>query len=160
MTALRQAIPDDAPAIADIWNHEIRGGVSTFNAQEKSTDEIATMIISHPRDFVVAHDHDQILGFGTLSQFRSGVGYAHTMEHTLYVDPIARGRGIGRILIRQLEDMVRLQGAHSLLAGIGSENSGGIAFHVALGFQEVARLPEVGQKFGRWMDLVLMQKFI
>lgn len=157
---VRPATPDDATAIAAIWNVEIRDGVSTFNAQEKTEPEIADQITFRGAAFQVAESAGQVIGFATYSQFRGGVGYAHTMEHTLYVAESARGKGAGRALITKLEEIARDNGVHSLLAGIGAENTAGVAFHIRAGFAEVARLPQVGRKFGRWMDLVLMQKFL
>ena len=70
----------------------------------------------------------------------------------------ARGQGVGRALMARLEDHARTQGIHVLIAGVSGENEAAIAFHRAIGFTEAARLPEVGRKFGRWMDLVLLHK--
>ena len=157
---IRQAITSDASAIAAIWNTEIRDGVTTFNSVEKAVAEIADLISARPNAFLIAESEGQIIGFATFSQFRSGVGYAHSMEHTVYLDPEARGRGAGRALLGALEDLARAQGVHALVAGIGGENTTGIAFHASLGYVETGRMPQVGRKFGRWMDLVLMQKIL
>jgi phosphinothricin acetyltransferase len=79
------------------------------------------------------------------------------MKHTVIVAPQARGRDVGRTLMAAVEDHARA-GARTILAGVSAENAPGVAFHAALGYRTVARLPEVGWKFGRWIDLVLMQK--
>ena len=76
------------------------------------------------------------------------------------LDTPAQGGGVGRALMTAIEAHARSNGVHSLWAGISAENPGGVGFHRALGFVHVARLPEVGFKFGRWMDLVLMQKIL
>lgn len=155
---LRPALAKDAPAVAAIWNREIRAGVSTFNSVEKTSTEVAALIAARQGAFLVAQDAGQVAGFATFSQFRPGAGYAHSMEHSIYLDDALRGRGAGRALMGEIETLARRQNAHCLIAGIGAENHKGIAFHAALGFVETGRLPGVGRKFSRWMDLVLMQK--
>ncbi|WP_299351322.1 GNAT family N-acetyltransferase [uncultured Shimia sp.] len=157
---LRPAIPKDAPVIAQIWNREICDGVSTFNSVEKPDDEVASQIAACGPAFRVAELGDQVIGFATFFPFRNGVGYAHTMEHTIYLDQSARGKGAGRALMLELEQVAKGQGVHALVAGIGGENAAAIAFHAAIGFEQVGKMPQVGRKFDRWMDLVLMQKIL
>ena len=159
---IRSARPADAEAIAAIWNSVIRSSVATFNSVEKPPEEIARLV----RDkraadlpFLVS-GAGQIDGFATYGQFRSGIGYAHTMEHTIHLSAEARGQGRGRALMAELERRAVARGVHSLIGGISGENLGAIRFHKAIGYREIARLPEVGQKFGRWFDLVLMQRIL
>lgn len=155
---IRQAQKQDATAIATIWNHEVRGGVATFNSQEKTTTEIVQKIAGQDGAFLVAEKKGQVIGFATFFPFRNGVGYAHCAEHTVYLDAAARGHGAGRALMTSLESAARNRDIHVLVAGVAAENKAGIAFHAALGFVETGRMPQVAHKFGRWMDLVLMQK--
>jgi len=145
--------------VAAIWNHYIRETSVTFNAQEKSAEEVAALIRTRPA-FFVALDQGRVTGFATYGQFRGGVGYARTMEHTIQLAPDASGRGHGRALMTAVEDHARAGGAKSMFAGVSGENPEGRAFHARLGYVETAILPQVGWKFGRWMDLVLMQKFL
>jgi L-amino acid N-acyltransferase YncA len=156
---VRQATAADSGAVAAIWNHYIRETSVTFNAQEKTPADVAMLIDERPA-FFVALDEDRVAGFATYDQFRGGVGYARTMEHTIQLAPGAFGRGHGRALMRAVEDHARAGGAHSMFAGVSGENPEGRAFHARLGYVETAVLPAVGWKFGRWMDLVLMQKFL
>ena len=156
---VRQARAEDAAAVAAIWNHYIRDTAVTFNAQEKTPDEVAALIKERPAFFVAA-DQDRIAGFATYGPFRVGVGYARTMEHSILLAPDVSGRGLGRALMTAVENHARAGGAHSMFAGVSAENPSGRAFHARLGYAEAAILPQVGWKFGRWMDLVLMQKFL
>ncbi len=160
---IRDAAAIDAPAIAAIWNPVIRDTAITFNSAEKSPAEIAALISDRQaagHAFLVADQAGQIAGFATYAQFRGGVGYARTMEHTILLAPSAQGSGLGRALVTAIEDHARAAGAISLFAGVSAENPAGRAFHARMGYEQVAILQRVGFKFGRAMDLVLMQKFL
>lgn len=155
---IRPAVTGDAEAIAQIWNHVIRETTQTFTTAEKDPRMLAEHIMAQP--CFVAESAGAVAGFVTYGQFRSGPGYAHTVEHSIHVAQPARGAGLGRALMDRVEAHARAAGIHSIIAGVAGENDGGAAFHATLGYREIARLPEVGWKFGRWHDLVLMQKFL
>jgi phosphinothricin acetyltransferase len=160
---LRAATAADAEGVAAIWNPVIRDTAATFTTQEKTPSGLAADFAAREAEgkaFLLVEDAGQVLGFATYFQFRNGPGYARTMEHTIVLSPAAQGRGVGRMLMTALEQHAKSGGAHSLWAGVSAENPAGLAFHRAIGFAEVARLPQVGHKFGRWMDLILMQKFL
>jgi phosphinothricin acetyltransferase len=160
---IRQARADDAGAIAAIWNHMIRDTAATFNAEEKPTGDVAALIATRQstgRAFLVADEAGTVLGFATYDQFRGGVGYRHSMEHTVHLAPSAQGRGFGRALMLALEDHARTADVHVMMAGVSSENPGGRAFHEALGYRLSGTVPQVGRKFGRWMDLWLLHKIL
>ncbi|MBV7393844.1 GNAT family N-acetyltransferase [Mameliella sediminis] len=157
---VRSAVPEDAQAICAIWNAVIETSAATFTTQLKTVEGIRGDIAARGDAFQVAEDAGALLGFATYFQFRGGPGYRFTMEHSIQLAPGARGRGAGRALMARLEEVARQADVHSLWAGVSGENPDGIAFHARLGFVEVARLPQVGHKFGRWMDLVLMQKIL
>ncbi|MFW2542064.1 N-acetyltransferase family protein [Primorskyibacter sp. 2E107] len=157
---IRQAGPADVPAVAALWNEVIAHTAITFTTEFKTPEGLARDITDRGPLFLVATQDDAVCGFATAFQFRGGPGYAHTFEHTVQLAPEARGLGAGRVLMAQLEDNLRAHGAHSLFAGVSGENPSGVAFHRAIGFTQIATLPEVGFKFGRWMDLVLMQKIL
>ncbi len=154
---IRKATQIDSEAIAAFWNPQIRETVVTFNSIEKTPNEVTQMIAERPC-FLVVEIGGAVLGFATYDQFRGGIGYAHTMEHTIILAPEASGQGAGRALMQNLMDHARAADTHVLVAGVCAENAAGVAFHQALGFEQVAILREVGRKFDRWMDLVLMQK--
>lgn len=160
---IRPARAADAEAIAAIWNPVIRDTSVIFNSVEKSAGDVRTLIAERKAagQAVFVADHaGSVAGFATYFQFRGGVGYARTMEHTVVLAPFARGLGLGRALMASVEDHARIGGAHSIFAAVSSSNPDGVAFHAALGYAEVAVLPQVGWKFGRWYDLHLMQKWL
>lgn len=160
---IREATLEDAAGIATIWNQQIRDTAATFNSVEKSVEGLRAEIAAKAKQgqaFLVAESAGTVVGFALYGQFRSGVGYAYSMEHTVYLAPAVQGRGVGRALMHTLETRAATAGVHSMLGGISAENASGIAFHLAIGYKEVARIPQVGRKFGRWMDLVLVQKML
>ncbi len=152
---IRPATPADAAQIAAIWNHAIRETTITFNPVEKPLEEVSALIA---QDCLVWVENGQVLGFARYFPFRGGEGYRFTVEHTIMLHPRGHGRGGGRELMEALCANAKAAGKHSMIAGCSAENPGAVAFHARLGFAKVATLPEVGFKFGRWIDLVLMQK--
>lgn len=155
---LRPATTSDIPAILAIWNPLIRDTTVTFTTIEKTPDTLSADIAARGPAFVVAETGGGLAGFASYGTFRGGPGYAHTAEHTVILGPGARGRGIGRALMARLEEIARAQGIHVLIGGVSGANPGAIAFHEAIGFDRVGHLPQVGRKFGKWLDLVLLQK--
>lgn len=157
---IRPATPDDAPAIAAIWNPVIRDTTVTFTTQEKTATDLAADMATRAaagQPFLVA-DAGGIAGFALYGAFRNGPGYAHVAEHTVILDTGARGHGIGRALVDAVCVHGRAAGLLQLVGGISAENVAGLAFHARCGFVEIARLPAVGRKFGRFIDLVLMAR--
>lgn len=157
---IRPARAEDAAQIVAFWNPLIRDTAVTFSNAERTADTVAADIVARGPAFQVAEHTGDIVGFATYFPFRGGPGYARTKEHTIILAPAARGMGAGRALMDALCAQAKAEGVHSMFAGVSAENPDGVAFHAALGFAEVARLPQVGRKFDRWMDLVLMQKFL
>ncbi|MEM7753017.1 MAG: N-acetyltransferase family protein [Pseudomonadota bacterium] len=156
---VRGARVQDAQAIADIQNPIIRDTAITFNSVEKTAEAVREAIAECPC-FLVAEQSTAVLGYVSYQPFRAGVGYARTMEHAIALAPQARGQGAGRMLMTAAEDHARAAGIGSFFAGISGENEDGITFHARMGYEHAARLPKVGFKFGRWMDLVLMRKWL
>ena len=152
----------DAEAIAGVWNQVILKTDKTFNSIEMKSSDITTMIAEKGREghpFLVAGTNG-IQGFATYGQFRASVGYARTMEHTVIVREDSRRSGVGRMLMERIEQVAKKNNVHSLIAGISGTNNAAIRFHQSQGFVQVGRMSEVGYKFGRWHDLVLMQKMV
>jgi L-amino acid N-acyltransferase len=160
---IRPALPSDANAIANIWNSAIRDTVATFTNIEKTARTIEEMIAARAHSghgFYVAGAENAVTGFATYGPFRSGPGYARTMEHSIFLTSDTTGKGIGKSLMNTLEDHARTQGVQSLIAGLSGANTGGISFHKALGYIKVGEIKQAGFKFDRWHDLILMQKLL
>ncbi|MFT6451613.1 MAG: phosphinothricin acetyltransferase [Halocynthiibacter sp.] len=160
---LRPATTQDIPALIAIMAPVIATSAASFSDVERSAEDWATMIEHRRRDgreFFVAEQDGAVVGYATYDQFRNNSGYRHTMEHSVYISEDAQGTGLGRALMKAVEDHARAAGHHSMFGGIDAENAASIAFHVALGYEIAGRLPQVGRKFERWHDLILMQKFL
>lgn len=156
------AVREDLPAILHIYNEVIRHSTAVYSEEEYSAargeawfDAKATL--GFP--FLVARDASGgITGFGTLGEFRAWPCYRHSVEHSVHVRADCRGRGIGRALVLELIARSRALGKHVMIAGIDADNRVSIGLHASLGFRNVGHLHEVGFKFGRWLDLILMER--
>lgn len=157
---LRQARLQDAEAIKALANDIIENTQVTFTTKTRTLAEIEAEIRDKGKRFLVAEVDGILAGYASYGAFRSGPGYAHTAEHTIHLAPTSRGKGIGRALWEQLEQVARDDGIHVLVAGISGANPGAIGFHTAMGFSKAGQMPQVGRKFGEWLDLVLMQKIL
>lgn len=160
---IRPATAQDIPALLAIWNPIIRDTMVTFASIPKTAQDLFSMMKDKERDgqaFLVAEHQGQVVGFACYGQFRAGNGYRHAMEHTIILGPAARGAGLGRALMARLEDHARKAGVHCMMAGVSGGNPEGAAFHAAIGFTQIARIPQVGRKFDQWWDLILMQKIL
>ena len=160
---IRPATAADAPAIAAHLNHWIEHTAVTFNPVPKTEADILDMIAAKAaagHAFLVAEADGQIIGQASYGQFRGGAGYKTCMEHSISLAPGTPRNGLGRALMQAIEDHARAAGAHQMIAGISGENPDGRAFHERLGYRHIATVPEAGFKFGRYMDLVLMQKIL
>lgn len=160
---IRTARSSDLSAIAAIWNQVIRDTVFTFTSAEKSLTDMEELLndkMQTGHGFLVAEAEGVTLGFALYGQFRGGPGYARSMEHSIYLAPEARGKALGRALLRAIEDHARAAGVHVLMAGISAQNAAARRFHAQNGYEFMVILPQVGYKFGQFHDLVLMQKIL
>jgi phosphinothricin acetyltransferase len=154
------ATPVDVPAIAAILNDAIRNTTAIWHESSRGEADIAAWLASRQKDYVVlaARDESRAIGYASYGPYRPYSGYDLTVEHSVYVRQDLRGRGIGKALLGALIDKARTQGFHVMVGGIDATNRESIALHTSFGFVETARMPEVGRKFGKWLDLVFMQK--
>lgn len=161
---LRTATAHDASAVAAIYAHYVEHSVATFDIApppERAWAERIGTAASARLPFLIAECADEVHGFAYLSAFRPKPAYRHTLEDTVYLAPEHVGRGIGRLLLTELIAGATATGAHQLVAVISTGEGGPSArLHRALGFQTTGRLREVGHKFGRWIDIVMMQRAV
>lgn len=162
---VRDAVFEDLPAILAIYNASI-ATTTTWSERLQTLEEREQWFRERRASghaVVVAYDGAKLVGFAAYGPFRDNElwpGYRFTVENTVHVLDAHHGQGIGRRLMQALFDHADRSGVHAMVAAVDGENTASIAFHAAIGFEEVGRLPEIGWKFGRWLDLVLMQKMI
>ena len=155
---VRQATKQDLSAIADIYAHEVRTAVSTFDLEPPEEDYwLAKLESREPGDHLLVAEDDGILGYAYSSSYRVRPAYRHTRETSVYLADGARGRGLGRALYDDLLPRLRADEVHAVVALIALPNPASVALHEAFGFEEVGVLREVGRKFGRWIDTAWWQ---
>lgn len=156
---IRPAVASDADEIAPILNALISTTAIEWTETPHTTAGIEQWIKDH-ETVLVGEDHGQIVGVAAYGWFRDVVkwpGYRFTVENTIHVLEDRWGTGVGRNLMDALIEKARQSGIHTMVAAVDGTNQESLRFHERLGFVEVARMPEVGSKFGRWQDLVLLQ---
>ena len=160
---VRLVEPRDADATRAIYNREVAESTVTFDMVERSLEEQRAWVASHrgAHAAVVAVDDDHtVLGFGSLSPYRSRPAYAPTVEDSVYVHREHRGQGVGRQLLEDLVERAREHGFHSVIARIVGGHAASIALHDRCGFEYAGTEREVGRKQSRWLDVVLMQRML
>ncbi|MHB8670651.1 MAG: GNAT family N-acetyltransferase [Acidimicrobiales bacterium] len=159
---VRLAGPGDAEAIRDIYNVEVSSSTVTFDLVPRSLADqlgwLAEHAGAHPA--TVAVQDGEVVGFGSLSPYRSRPAYATSVENSVYVRGDRRGQGVGRLLLEDLLSRAQAHGFHAVLARIVGDHQASIALHRRCGFEVVGVEREVGRKFGRWLDVVLMQRLL
>lgn len=160
----RDASEHDLPRILEITNEAILNTTAIWSVQPTTLEARRAWFVDRRANgypvLVVDGADGQVVGFASYGEFRPREGYRHTVEHSLYVDAAARGRGIGSALLAALIEHAILDGRHVMVAGIDGENAGSIRLHERFGFVVVGRLHQVGRKFDRWLDLVFMQRLL
>ena len=156
---IRNATLVDAHAIQELWNLAILDTLITFNSVPKTLLDVEKAI-DNAKCMLVAEEDGDVIGYASFNQFRAGIGYAQTAEHSIMLAPKARGRGAGRALMDRIEEEARAQGFHSMIAGVSGSNPIGEPFHAAIGYKTVGVVPQAGRKHDQWHDLVLMQKIL
>ena len=160
---VRAARMDDAEAIREIYNREVTGSTVTFDLVPRTLEEQHAWLAEHAgaHPAVVAVDGGgRVVGFGSLSPYRSRPAYSTSVEDSVYVDEAARGQGVGRVLLDELVRLADGHGFHTVMARIVGGHDASIALHKACGFEIVGVEKEIGRKFGRWLDVVLMQRLL
>jgi phosphinothricin acetyltransferase len=148
-------------AILDIFNEAIVHSTALYDYQPRGPDSMvewfaAKRLGGHPVIGATSED-GRLMGFATYGSFRPRPAYKYTVEHSLYIAAPFRGRGLGKALLKELIQRAKRQDYHVMVGGIDSANAASIALHEKFGFQRVAMMPQVGFKFGRWLDLCFYQ---
>ncbi len=160
---IRDATEADLPQLVAILNEAIANTTARWSdASETLESRAAWLAANRASGFavLVAEADGTVAGFAALAPFRTYSGFRHTVEHSVFVDPAAARRGHGRALLDALEQRARVAGHHGMVGTIGADNAGSLALHRRAGFVEVGRMPEVGCKSGRWLDMVIVQKIL
>jgi L-amino acid N-acyltransferase YncA len=169
---IRSADESDLPEILAIYNDIVANTTAVYRDQPVTLEERLAWFRSRTESsypILVACAESaceeslsptHIVGFSTFGDFRSGSGYRFTAEHTVHVHAAQRGRGIGTKLLLALLPHAQRLGKHTLIGGVDAENTASVRFHERLGFERVGHLRQVGFKFDRWLDLILLQRHI
>jgi phosphinothricin acetyltransferase len=162
MTAplIRLATEADLPHIQHIYNEAVATSVATFDDRPRSDADQRAWFDAHgpayPATVAVAHD-GTVLGYASLSEYNTKLAYRPTVENSVYLAPAARGQGVGTLLLADLVRRAREVGYHSIIALISGGNDVSVALHLRQGFEPIGTIREAGFKFGRWVDVALLQ---
>lgn len=157
-----RASEDDAAAILDIFNHYVEHSFASYFKTKVGPEFAARLFsIGARHGFVTAKDEaGRVLGFGLLHPYHPGDTFERAAELSYFLDPDCTRQGIGSRMLTHLTEQAKRLGIRTLLASISSRNEESLAFHRKHGFEEVARLPKIGEKFGEPFDVVYMQKWL
>ena len=158
---IRDANEADMTAILAIFNEVIATSTAVYMDAPTTLEERVAWWrgrVNGGFPVIVTEDETGVTGFGSFGGFRDKPGYRFTVEHSVYVRNDRRGRGLGAALVAHLLDRARAMGKHVMVGGVDAENVPSLQFHERLGFERVAHFKQVGFKFGRWLDLVFLQR--
>jgi phosphinothricin acetyltransferase len=159
---VRDAAPGDADAIAGIYNPYITETAATFHTEAVDAADRLAWLASHDlrHPVLVAEADGQVVGWGSLTQWATRPAWHRTVEVSIYVDRHHHREGVGTALMETLLERARDAGHHVVIGQVVADNEPSIAMAERVGFEKVGVLREVGDKFGRYHDLVLMQKIL
>ena len=165
MTLLvRDAVARDLPGIRDIYNDAVLNTTAIWNEQPVDLANRQAWFDSRQAQrypiLVASDDSGEVLGYASFGDWRPFEGFRHTVEHSVYVRADQRGKGLGPLLMRALIERAGTCDKHVMVAAIESGNRASIALHERLGFTVNGQMPQVGIKFGRWLDLTFMQLIV
>ncbi|KRO53205.1 MAG: hypothetical protein ABR78_00370 [Acidimicrobiia bacterium BACL6 MAG-120910-bin40] len=157
---IRRALVTDAAAICEIYNHEVQFETSTFDLVPRALATQAAWITARSGAFsaiVCVTPNDEVVGFGALSEYRDRAAYSTSVENSVYVKRDLSRRGIGRLILATLLEQAADSGFHVVMARVEASGTASRALHESCGFTLVGIEREIGRKFGRWLDVALMQ---
>lgn len=156
--------PENLEAIREIFNEAIENSTALYEYEPRSVEFMQTWFATKQENRLpilgVLDDDGTLMGFATYGPFRPHPGYRHTVEHSVYLDPRFRGRGLGNQLLERLITMAEQRGCHTLIGVIDADNTASIRLHERHGFTLCGHLKQVGFKFDRWLDVVMYQRIV
>jgi len=160
MLIIRRATMKDLGIITEIYNEAILKTVATFDTVPKTVKEQKPWFESHDskHPILVAEQDDTVVGWASLSKWSDRCAYSDTAEISVYVKEEHRGKGIGKKLMRKILDQGQKGGLHTVIARIAESNEVSVRLHEVFGFEHVGTMKEIGRKFGKLLDVHLMQK--
>lgn len=160
MLHIRPAIKEDIVFITEIYNDAIKNTVATFDTEIKSVDDRMQWFMQHDEKHpvIIAEINNQVVGWASLSKWSDRCAYDTTVEESVYVHKDFRGRGIGKALLEIITLEAGNLGVHTILARITEGNESSIHIHQLMGYDHIGVMRQVGKKFGRFLDVHMMQK--
>ena len=162
MTTIRPSRDADLAPIAEIYRHHVLHGTGTFETDPPSEADMAARradVLAKGLPYLVAEEDGQVMGFAYCQWFKPRPAYRFSAEDSIYLHPQAAGKGLGKLLLAELARHAQDKGIRKLLAVIGdSNNAASVGVHRACGFTPVGTFTSCGWKFGKWLDIVLMEK--
>jgi phosphinothricin acetyltransferase len=160
--SVRSATPADVPAITRIYAHAVKHGTASFELDPPDEAEMARRqrtLLDGGYPYIIAEIDGALAGYAYAGPYRPRPAYRFSVEDSIYVDPDAQRRGVGRVLLEHLIEECERRGFRQMIAVIGdSAQAPSIELHRALGFRMIGAVQNVGYKFGRWLDSVNMQR--
>jgi phosphinothricin acetyltransferase len=161
---IRPATPADLPSISAIYNEAVANTTASYDYDPEPLERRIAWFEEHEQlglPVLVAEAEDAaISGWSSLSPYHRRPGFRFTVENSVYVHALQRGRGIGGQLLAPLITQASALGLHSIIAAIDASNPASLRLHQRCGFREVGRFPEVGYKFSRWLDVIYLQRLL
>jgi phosphinothricin acetyltransferase len=158
---VRHARADDAAAIAEIYNHSVTTSTDVFDIVPRTVAEQEEWLTARSgAHAVLVADDGEVVGFASLSAYQSRPAYRTTVESSVYVRHDRQRLGVGRLLLERLLDLALDHGFHAVIARIGGDNEASIRLHESLGYEHIGREREVGRKFNRWLDVVVLERLL
>jgi phosphinothricin acetyltransferase len=161
---IRPATYADLPGILEIYNDAVLHTTATYDYEPRTLEQRTQWFEEHQREgypvFVAQDGAGRIVGWSALNPFHARFGYRFTSENSVYVAADQRGKGIGKLLLPPLIEGGKARGLHAIIAAIDADNEASLRLHARFGFEKVGHFKQTGFKFGRWLDVVYMERLL
>jgi phosphinothricin acetyltransferase len=161
---IRPATAADLPGILEIYNDAVLHTTATYDYEPRTLEQRTQWFEEHQREgypvFVAQDGAGRIVGWSALNPFHARFGYRFTSENSVYVAADQRGKGIGKLLLPPLIEGGKARGLHAIIAAIDADNEASLRLHARFGFEKVGHFKQTGFKFGRWLDVVYMERLL